>query len=138
MDPGFIDHAAFLFCTEHAIKAVNDLDIFVTEIFVVPIDETIIPAGDSIVADAIAGEDIDLHAVICDKEVSAAAADAVGGVVKQIVDIKCQIIIRAKIIKKKILFQIDGSFDVHAIVAEIDERNPLAKSQGDFMSGIIF
>lgn len=119
MDPGFIDRRIIFLDTKYSVKTVDDLNICIAEILIIPIDETEIPAGNGIIADAITGEDIYLHAIICHKEMAATAADAVPGIVKQVVNIESEEIIWIKIIVEEVLFQIDRSLDIHTIIAEI-------------------
>ncbi len=127
MDSGFVEWGIILFKAENTMETVDDLNIFVTVILIIPIDKPVIPAGYGIVSDAITGQYIYLHPVIGYKQVASPAADAVGGIVKQIVDIEGQEIIRCEIIEKKVLFQVDGCLDVHAVITKIHKGNPFGK-----------
>ena len=82
VDSGFVDQGVIFLDTGYPIKTVDDLNIFIAEIFIVAIDKPKIPAGNSIIADTVTGEDVNLHAIVCHKEMTAAAADTVCGTSK--------------------------------------------------------
>lgn len=137
MDSGFIDKGIIFLDTKYSVKTVDDLDICIAEIFIIPIDETEIPAGNGIIADAITGEDVYLHTIVCHKEMAATAADTVPGVVKQVINVESEEVIWIKIIVKKVLFQVDRSLDVHAIIAEIYKSDPFGKGERSGISAIV-
>ena len=97
---------------------------------VISISKAKIPVGDSKAFDAISGGDIDLHAVISDKKVTAAAHDGVVGIVEKVIYIKEKDVSLREVIMKKTTSQIDGGIDVDIIIFEICQTDPFAESQG--------
>ena len=81
--------------------SVADLQIFPAEISGVPVQKFIIHAGYSVILDAVAGGNIDLHTIVRYKVVAASSHDFVGGIVEQVIGIKFQYMIRGQIVVKK-------------------------------------
>jgi len=129
MDPRLIDRFSLVLFAQYAVIAVDDLDVFIAEVPFVPIDEQKIPSGDAVIFNPVAGQDIDLHAVVADEQMTAAAYDRMGGVVKQVVYIKCVVIVGGKIVVEIIFPHVYRRFDVDSVVAEIDERHPFGKGE---------
>ena len=50
-------------------------------------------------------------------------------VIEQVVDIKFQFPVDAKIITEIIFVQIDGSWDIHLVIPEINENNQLVEGK---------
>jgi len=125
MNFGYINLAAFdyLFCD--AVVAVDDFDITVAEIGIVAVNKAVVAVLDCIVFDAVAGENVYLHAVICHKKVVAAFHDFMVGVIKQVVDIKLKTADLAVVIGESTVLQIDRCFDVDAVIPVVEENNPL-------------
>lgn len=129
MDPRLINHFSLVLFAQYAVIAVDDFNIFITEVPFVPVDEQKIPSGDTVIFNPVAGQDIDLHAVIADEQMTAAAYDRMGGIVKQVVYIENVVIVGGKIVVKIIFPHIDRCFDVNPVVAEIDESHPFRKRE---------
>ena len=71
------------------------------------------------VFDAVTRKNIDLHAIIRNKKMSAPLHDFVIGIVKQVVYIKFKLTGFIIIVSKESLFQINWSFDINAVVTEV-------------------
>ena len=111
------------------VIAVENFDIFVPVIIGIPVDEAVVPAFDTVILDAVAGGDIDLHPVICYEQMTAPFHDLVRGIEKQIIQIEFEDVIRREIILEKLLVNVDGSGNVDAVVTEIEQTDPFGKSE---------
>ncbi|MBP3569522.1 MAG: hypothetical protein J6K04_10195 [Lachnospiraceae bacterium] len=83
-----VNFAAFQGLFGDAVVVVDDFDIPVAEVGIVAINKAVVLSGYGVIFNAVTGENIHLHAVICDKEVIAAFHDFMVGIVEQIINIK--------------------------------------------------
>ena len=117
----------FLLCD--TIIGIDADDIGIPEIGRVVIGKIIVPVFNCIIADAIAVQDIYLHAVVCHKQVASAFHDLVIGIIKQIIDIKGKDGLAVVVIQEKMRHDINRCFDIDAVVPEIDQCNELVKAK---------
>ncbi len=122
----------------YAAVAVDDFDIAVTVIERIAVDKTKVTARNSMGADAVTGEQGNLHSVIGNEEVSSPTQDFMLHIKEQIVGIKLQRGGRIKIVDEKTMRQIDRSMAVNAVIPEIGKHNPLIKRKCIATESIIF
>lgn len=67
---------------------VDDHNIGIAEVTVIPVDKLIVSSGNSVRADAVAGEDGILHAIVADEQMPLALLDLAAGIVEQVINVK--------------------------------------------------
>lgn len=70
---------------DNSLIGIVNLDIFPSEVRRIPVQEGKVPALNGIVLDAIPGNQIELHSIICHEVVVPAVHDFMGGIVKEVV-----------------------------------------------------
>jgi len=132
MDSSLVIIASVFFLASDPGKAVNNLDISIAKISGISVDKPVIPALYRVVFDAVAGHDVDLHTVICHKEVAAPTAYGMGTVIEEVVNVKDKIFGGTEKIEKKAFFHVDRGLDVDPVVPVVDQDDPLEKGQLSF------
>lgn len=99
--------------------SVDNFDVPVAEISVIAVHKPVVPAADCIIFDTVAGKNVDLHAIIGNKQVGTAFHDFVVGVVKQVVNIKPKMTGLAVIIGKTAFLEINRRLNIDVVVAEV-------------------
>lgn len=136
MDFGEETERAVILDSLHAGIRIDADHVGVAEIMRISVGKIVVPAFDGKIADAVAVQNIDLHAVIRHEQMIAAFHDFMSGVVKQIVDIKGIDDVGTVIIKEKLLFDINRIFDIEFMVPEIHQSNAFFKRQRKRRIGI--
>ena len=67
---------------------VDDHNIGIAEVTVISVDKLIVSSGNSVRADAVAGEDGILHAIVADEQMPLPLLDLAAGIVEQVVNVK--------------------------------------------------
>ena len=88
MDDGAVPRESVLQKLEHPVVTVDDYNIGIAEVTVIPVDKLIVSSGNSVRADAVAGEDGILHAIVADEQMPLALLDLAAGIVEQVINVK--------------------------------------------------
>ena len=127
MNFGFIAGFSGFRNPAHAVKTVHDFNVFIAVIQGIPVDKPVIPAFHGIIFNTIPGGNAHLHAIIRYKQMIPTSHDFMGGVVKQIVQVKFQNHVHCEIIFKIPASDIDRIGNIDSIVPEVHQTYPLSK-----------
>lgn len=133
-----INFASVLQLFGDTVVGIEDFNVAITKVIGVAVDKAVINAKPCKVLDSVSGMNVGLHAIFCDKEMTAASHDRVIGIVKQIICIEKQNIGRRQMIGKKVALQIDWCLNIEAIVFKIDQADPFMKGKNHaLIKGIV-
>ncbi len=111
------------------VIGIDDLNIGKAKIRIISVDETVIPSADGEGTDPVAAANVDLHSVIGHKQVAAPFHDLMGGVVKQILLIKGQMLFRRQIVEEIPGINVDRRRQIHTVIPKIQKCNDFGKGQ---------
>ena len=106
---------------------IQNFNILIAEIMGVAVDKTEILPLHGVIFDAVAGGKRYLHPVIRNKKMVSASHDLMGGIVKQVFQIKFQFQFRLQIIGKIGFHQINGSGKIEPVIPQVDQNHPFFK-----------